>query len=100
MAGPKSRGWFEVEGYPEQFAGIEGRSLFIRHGDGTSHGWIIEGAVGVAKRRVRLHVREEPGFLIDPATTEARYYQFPRTASVGPHEYSISRMSRLNVEQR
>jgi hypothetical protein len=100
MAGPKSRGWFEVEGYPEQFAGIEGRSLFIRHGDGTSHGWTIEGAAGVAKRRVRLHVREEPGFLIDPATTEARYYQFPRTASVGPHEYSISRMSRLNVEQR
>jgi hypothetical protein len=49
---------------------------------------------------VRLHVREEPGFLIDPATSEARYYQFPRTSSIGPHEYTISRMSRVDVEQR
>jgi hypothetical protein len=100
ISAPNSRGWFEVDGYPEQFAGVEGRSLFIRHGDGISHGWTIAGAESVAKRRVRLHVREEPGFLIDPATSEARYYQFPRTSSIGPHEYTISRMSRVDVEQR
>lgn len=94
--GPESRGWFEVEGSIEGFAGLEGRTLLIRHGDASMHGWTIR-AIEASGRRLKLHVREEPGFLIDPRSSEARYYQFPRLVSPGPHEYTVSRIVRSDV---
>ena len=95
--GSEGRGWFEVEGYAEQFVGVEGRALLIGHGDGSVHGWTIRASEPAGRRRVRLHVREEPGFLIDPTSSEARYYQFPRVVSPGPHEFSVSRLVRTDV---
>jgi hypothetical protein len=95
--GDESRGWFEVEGRPEPFVGVEGRALLIGHGDATVHGWTIHSVEPAGRRRMRLFVREEPGFLIDPSSSEARYYQFPRVISPGPHEFSVSRIVRSDV---
>ena len=95
--GPETRGWFEVEGLVEQFAGVEGRTLLIGHGDGSVHGWTIQAIEPSGRKRLKLHVREEPGFSIDPRSSEARYYQFPRLVSPGPHQYSVSRVDRSDV---
>jgi len=92
--GDGSRGWFEVEGRPEAFAGVEGRCLLIRHGDGTVHGWTVRAVEPAGRKSVRLRVVEEPGFLVDPTTADAIYYQFPRTTLAGPHQASISRLAR------
>ena len=56
---------------------LVGRTLLIRHGDGTTHGWTLARVEPAADQRVRLHVREEPGFLIEGSDRPARYYQFP-----------------------
>ncbi len=96
-AGAESRGWFEVEGWAEHFAGVEGRTLLIAHADGSAHGWTIQSVEPAGRRRLRLHVREEPGFLIDLTSGEARYYQFPRCISAGPHGFSVSRLVRSDV---
>ncbi len=92
--GEGTRGWFEVEGPADQFTGLDGREILIRHGDGPIHGWTIQGVEIVGPKRVKVYVREEPGFLIDPATGTARYYQFPRQIQSGPHQYTICRISR------
>lgn len=94
---PDVRGWFEVEGSVDQFTGVEGRALLIGHGDGSVHGWTIRAVEDAGGGRVRVRVREEPGFLIDPSSSQARYYQFPRAVSPGPHEFSVSRIVRSDV---
>ncbi len=96
-AGPDARGWFDLEGTAAQFAGVEGRALLIGHGDGSVHGWTIRSVVDAGEARVRVSVREEPGFLIDPSSAEARYYQFPRAVAPGPHEFSVSQIVRTDV---
>ncbi|HEY2156296.1 MAG TPA: hypothetical protein VGH33_11750, partial [Isosphaeraceae bacterium] len=98
--GPDARGWFEVEGTVDQFTGVEGRALLIGHGDGSVRGWTIRAIEDAGRGRVRVRVREEPGFLIDPSSSEARYYQFPRVVSPGPHEFSVSRIVRSDVLSR
>ncbi len=88
-----ARGQFETAGPladPEELAG---RTLLIRHGDGSSHGWTIVRAENL-RTGGRIHVREEPGFRIDPQTGEGRYYQFPRTRVPGPHNFVVCRISR------
>ena len=95
--GAETRGWFEVEGRAEAFAGVEGRNLLIGHADGSVHGWTIQSVEPVGRDRLKIHVREEPGFLIDPTSGAARYYQFPRAVSLGPHNYSVSRLVRSDV---
>ena len=69
-------------------------SLLIRHGDGTTRGWTLV-RVENNPESAKLYVREEPGFLVDPETAAARYYQFPRNTAPGPHQFRISRTARL-----
>jgi len=95
-----TQGWFEVDGPENRFAGIAGRSLLIRHGDGPIHGWTIHAVQVVQLNRVRVYVKEEPGFVIDAQSGSALYYQFPRSVLSGPHRYSISRMRRTEADSR
>jgi hypothetical protein len=92
------RGWFLTDqSVPDPLA-LVGRTLLIRHGDGTTHGWTLTRVENTPKgNSARLHVLEEPGFLIDRETGEARYYQFPRNAAPGPHSFSVARISRASV---
>ena len=73
----EGRGWFETDAEVPDDPALVGRTLLIRHGDGTTHGWTLRRVERVPNRRVRLYVREEPGFLIEGADRSARYYQFP-----------------------
>ncbi|MDR3634884.1 MAG: heparinase II/III family protein [Isosphaeraceae bacterium] len=88
-----SRGWFETDvdiPEPERFAG---RELLVQHGDGSTHGWTIH-QIERRSQGARLHVVEEPGFLISDATREAHYYQFPRTNVPGPHQFWVLDIAR------
>ncbi len=89
----EGRGWFETDAPVPEDPGLVGRTLLIRHGDGTTHGWTL-GRVEVHEKRARLHVREEPGFVIEGKDRQARYYQFPRTTSPGPHTFRIATIRR------
>ena len=88
-----SRGWFESDTPLPDPDTLAGRVLLIRHGDGTTRGWTLQRVENTADG-ARLHVREEPGFLVDPSDGSARYYQFPHTTSPGPHPFRISRIAR------
>ncbi len=39
-------------------------------------------------------VTEEPGFVLDPETGAANYYQFPNKTAPGPHQYIVPRIAR------
>ena len=91
---PESRGWFETDAEIPPRPDLVGRTLLIRHGDGTTHGWTLQKIERVAEKRTRLHVREEPGFAIEGKDRVARYYQFPGTTSVGPHTFKIATIAR------
>jgi hypothetical protein len=93
-SGPGSPGWFEVDATLDDPAGLVGRVLLIRHGDGTTRGWTILRVEGTGQGRARVVVREEPGFALDPATGAARYYQFPRSEAPGPHRFRVARIAR------
>ena len=82
-------GWFIT---PEHLAcpAIAGRSLVVEHGDGTCRSWTLD-SVESLPDGTRLHVREEPGFLIDPRNGVAQYYQFPQVKAPGPHRFRVSR---------
>src|SRR5207248_2563409 len=73
------RGWFlTAETVPDPDA-LVGRTVLIRHGDGTTRGWSLTRVENLPEGNgARLHVHEEPGFRIDPESGIARYYQFPR----------------------
>lgn len=89
----KSRGWFEADAPLPDPDLLAGRVLHIRHGDGTTRGWTllkVENTDGGA----RLHVREEPGFELDPQSRAAHYYQFPGNVSPGPHLFRVSKIVR------
>ena len=94
FASADSRGWFETDVTLAEPARLVGRTLLIRHGDGTTHGWTIQRVEPRGDDRTRLHVREEPGFTLEGKDAVARYYQFPNTASPGPHIFTISRIAR------
>jgi hypothetical protein len=87
-------GWFETEEPVASPEALVGRTLLIQHGDGTARGWTITGARNTAEAHCRIAVREEPGFLIDPKTGEAHYYQFPRLRAPGPHKFRVAKMTR------
>jgi hypothetical protein len=91
---PDSRGWFEAESPVSDLHTLAGRVLLIRHGDGTTRGWTIARAEATADGRARFHVREEPGFLIDPTTRVSHYYQFPRNSAAGPHRFRVAKLAR------
>ncbi len=71
-----------------------GRTLVIRHGDGTARAWTILAAENVPGPAVRFHVREETGFQLDPQTGAAQYVQYPCTRHPAPHTFSICRIAR------
>ncbi len=89
----KSHGWFESDSPLPDPDSLAGRVLLIRHGDGLTRGWTLTRVENTADG-ARLHVREEPGFLIDPETDTARYYQFPHKAIAGPNTFRIARIVR------
>ena len=91
---PEGRGWFETDAPIPADPSLVGRTLLIRHGDQTTRGWTLTRVEPAANQRVRLHVREEPGFLIEGNDRSARYYQFPGTTSPGPHTFSIATIRR------
>jgi hypothetical protein len=92
--GPDGRGWFETEAPIATDPALTGRTLSIRHGDGTSRAWTLTRIETTAGNRVRLYVREEPGFLIEGNDRTAHYYQFPGTISRGPHTFTIATIRR------
>ena len=79
----RGRGWFLTAGPVEADPGIAGRTLVVQHGDGTCRSWTLD-SIESSPEGTRLHVREEPGFAIDPQTQEARYYQFPQDRRARP----------------
>ena len=89
----ESRGWFEADAPLPDPDLLAGRVLHIRHGDGTTRGWTLQKVENTAEG-ARLHVREEPGFELDPQTQAARYYQFPRDVAPGPHLFRVSKIAR------
>ena len=94
----EGRGWFEVEGPSALFARVEGRTLLIRHGDGSLHGWTITSGRRPEQvpRPARWSVRNPASRSTRP-TDEGRYYQFPGITVPGPHTYTISQLSRSSV---
>jgi len=99
QADGRSRGFFLTpEKLPDGLA-VAGRTLFIRHGDGPSRAWTLVAAEPTAGG-TRLHVREEPGFLVDEATGAAEYYQFPMTAAPGPHRFHLALSARSRPQTR
>ena len=72
---------------------LVGRSLLISHGNGITRGWTIH-SVQDSDSGARIFVREEPGFLIDSKSNEARYYQFPQSTFKGPHTFRVSLIAR------
>ena len=89
-----SRGWFETDAPVPADRALAGRTLIIRHGDGSAHAWTLLRAEAAPDKRTRLIVREEPGFLIEGGDRRARYYQFPGTTSPGPHDFTLSTIMR------
>ena len=85
-------GWFEVS--PPPPAGLEGRTLRIRHGDGRSRGWTIAGLDPIDARRARLRVVEAAGFRLDPRTNQAADESFPQARYPGPHTFAVGRIAR------
>ncbi|WP_337177867.1 hypothetical protein [Paludisphaera sp.] len=97
--GEGSRGYFVTpEELPEGLA-VAGRALFVQHGDGTTRAWTLAAAEPTAEG-TRLHVREEPGFLVDEATGAAEYYQFPMAAAPGPHRFRLALSTRGRTPTR
>ncbi len=93
-ASSESRGWFDTDATFADPTSVMGRTLIIRHGDATTHGWTIQRVEPLADHRTRLHVREEPGFVLEGKDSVARYYQFPATTSPGPHTFTIAQIVR------
>jgi hypothetical protein len=93
QATPGSWGAFRTAGPVAEPSRLVDRTLVVQHGDRTSRGWTIE-RVENEGSGAWIYVREEPGFVIDPETAQARYYQFPRISVPGPHTYVVSRMAR------
>jgi hypothetical protein len=90
----EGRGWFETDTLIPPDPELIGRTLLIRHGDQTTHGWTLTRVEPAANQRVRLYVKEEPGFLIEGNERVARYYQFPNSTNPGPHTFTISTIRR------
>jgi hypothetical protein len=92
--GAAGRGWFETDASIAADPSLIGRTLTIRHGDRSSRGWTLTKIEPTLNNRLRLYVKEEPGFLIEGNDRVAHYYQFPGTSSPGPHTFTISTIRR------
>jgi hypothetical protein len=87
-------GWFETDGPVEDAGAMAGRSLIVSHGGEASRAWTIDHVEVGADGKARIVVAEEPGFVLDPGTGSAVYYQFPGSTAPGPHRFIVSRIAR------
>jgi hypothetical protein len=91
-------GWFQTDQAVPDPDTLVGRTLLIEHGDGTIRGWTLTRIENIdGGHAARLHVHEEPGFVIDRDTGAAHYYQFPRDVIPGPHKFRICAISHTSV---
>jgi hypothetical protein len=91
--GGATRGWFDTAEAVAEPEALAGRTLVVRHGDGTSRAWTL-GSVETAPGGSRLRVVEEPGFRIEPGSGDAAYYQYPGVRCRGPHTFYICTIRR------
>lgn len=93
----RGRGWFLSSSKLPAFdaASVKGRTLIVEHGDGSFRSWTLD-SIEPSSEGTRLHVREEPGFLVDSKTGAAQYYQFPRNSAPGPHRFRVAQIARSN----
>jgi hypothetical protein len=92
-AGGERRGWFESDTPLPDPESLAGRTVLIRHGDGTTRAWTLVRVENTPKG-ARLLVREETGFRLEPRTGLARYDHFPLETFPAPHAFRVSRISR------
>jgi hypothetical protein len=85
-------GWFDAARAIEQPETAAGKTLIVRHGDGSA--WTIERISAGAYAAARIEVSELPGFTIDAETGDAVYYQHPRIRAPGPHLFRVCGLSR------
>jgi hypothetical protein len=86
-------GWFLTPDHLADDPAVAGRTLIVQHGDRTCHSWTLDSLESTSEG-TRLHVREEPGFTIDPHDHSARYYQFPQVTAPGPHHFRLAQIVR------
>ena len=86
-------GWFITPDRLADGPALAGRTLVIEHGDGTCRSWTLDSLESLSDG-TRLHVREEPGFLIDSGDNSAQYYQFPQVKAPGPHRFRVGQIAR------
>ncbi len=86
-------GWFLTPDRLPEDTAIAGRTLIVRHGDGSTRSWTLD-SIEATGQGTRLHVREEPGFMIDSRDQTARYYQFPQVSVPGPHRFYVAQIVR------
>jgi hypothetical protein len=89
----RGQGWFVTPMAIEADPGLAGRTLLVEHGDGTRRAWTLDSAEPIPGGS-RLHVREDPGFSIDPRDGSARYDRFPEVVAPGPHRFRVARIAR------
>jgi hypothetical protein len=89
----RGRGWFLTTDQLPADPAVVGRTLIVQHGDGTCRSWTLD-SIETTSEGTRLHVREEPGFVLDARTLEARYYQFPQITAPGPHRFRLCQICR------
>jgi hypothetical protein len=86
-------GWFLTPDRLADDPAVAGRTLIVQHGDGSCRSWTLD-SLESTPEGTRLHVREEPGFTIDPHDRSARYYQFPQVTVPGPHRFHLAQIVR------
>jgi hypothetical protein len=89
----RGAGWFLTPDRLADDPAVAGRTLIVQHGDGTHHSWTLD-SLESTPEGTRLHVREEPGFTIDPHDHSAHYYQFPQVTVPGPHQFRLAQIVR------
>jgi hypothetical protein len=93
QATDRGMGWFLTTERLADDPTLAGRTVIIQHGDGTCRSWTLDSLESVPEG-TRLHVREEPGFIIDPRDRAAHYYQFPQVTALGPHRFRLAQIAR------
>ncbi len=95
QASAAGRGWFESDQTLRDDGNMAGRTVLIRHGNDVTRAWTLQ-RVENMNRGSRLYVLEEPGFTLDKkSSAEASYYQFPRISAPGPHQFRVSKITRI-----
>ena len=88
--GPHS---FDVETEMTDMSRLEGGTVIITHGNGTTHGYRIAGATQLGLGRVRLTV-PATGLEYDPAVRMTRFTTFPLREIAGENRFAMDLMGR------